>query len=250
MLLEEPSENYSTGWICLYRSFLKWEWYSDIQMVHLFLYILLKTNHKDKKWEGILIKRGQFVTGLKQMSKETTISIQSLRTRLKKLESTGEITIKKTNKYSIITVVEYESYQSPNTQTNNQLTFNQHSTNNQLTTTNNVNNYNNENKKSEKYDLKTFLEDWNTIRAKELKTPSNLNFLSSLEKPDFNDLSKAYSRDDFQKALKGLFKQKVFPNGNTSMQSNPKHFLTHFNSYLSAFNDKNDSLYGKQKIEV
>ena len=52
-----------------------------------------------------------------------------------------EITIKSTNKYSIITILNYESYQdeeiTTNNQTNNQLTNNQQATNKQLTTNKN-----------------------------------------------------------------------------------------------------------------
>lgn len=107
-----------------------------------------------------------------------------------------------------------------------------------------------EGQQKEVYDLKTFLEDWNTIRAKELKTPSNLNYLSSPDKQEFNALAKAYNQEQFKNALTGLFKQKEFPNGNTSMQSNPGHFLKFFNSYLTAFNDRNVGLYGKQKVEI
>jgi len=97
---------------------------------------------------------------------------------------------------------------------------------------------------------KDFLNDWNKNRKKHLNKPSYLNRLSRDENDYFNDLTKDYSRDDFQCALIGLFKQKKMPNGNTTMQSNPKHFLTHFNAYLTAYHDKNSSLYGHEKQET
>lgn len=94
-----------------------------------------------------------------------------------------------------------------------------------------------------------FLKDWNKYRLKHLNKPSHVMKLSRDENGYLNDLSKDYSRDDFQCALIGLFKQKKMPNGNTTMQSNPKHFLTHFNAYLTAFYDRNTSLYGQDKPE-
>lgn len=97
---------------------------------------------------------------------------------------------------------------------------------------------------NKKYSKKEFLEDWNYLRKEHLNKPSFLNSLSRDETSDFEDLNKNYSRDDFQNALIGLFKQKKLPNNNSSMQSNPKHFLTHINSYLTAYHDKNMSLYG------
>jgi len=97
---------------------------------------------------------------------------------------------------------------------------------------------------------KDFLNDWNKYRKKHLNKPSYLNRLSRDENDYFNDLTTDYSRDDIQCALIGLFKQKKMPNGNTTMQSNPKHFLTHFNAYLTAYHDKNSSLYGQDKQDT
>jgi hypothetical protein len=128
----------NSGWIKLYRKFLTWEWYTTPNMVHIFIYLLLSANHEKGKWKGIEVERGQLVTGLLSIKKNTGVSVQSTRTCLERLKSTGEITIKSTNKYSIITVCNYESYQSMellnnkqiNNHTNKQLTNNQQTTNN------------------------------------------------------------------------------------------------------------------------
>jgi len=138
------------GWIELHRKFITWEWFHDSKMVHLFIYILLSANYTEKQWQGITIKRGQLLTGLNSLSKNTSISVQSLRTCLSKLEKTGELTSKSTNKYSILTVCNYELYQGSingiNNQTNKQLTNNQQTTNKQSTTTNKEKKDNKDNK--------------------------------------------------------------------------------------------------------
>lgn len=101
------------------------------------------------------------------------------------------------------------------------------------------------------YDTTEFLTDWNSLRLKHLKKVSHINRIGNNEDlSNFKDLKKDYARDDFKNAMVGLFKQKKLPNGNTSMQSNPSHFLKYFNSYLTAFHDQNDSLYGKKVIET
>lgn len=127
------------GFIKIHRRMLKWEWFSDINTTHLFIYLLLIANWEDKKWKGLLIKRGQVVTGLKKLSAGAGLSIQQTRTSLKKLVSTNEITIKSTNKYSVITIEKYGNYQKKedrgNNQNNNQITNEQQSNNKQLTTT-------------------------------------------------------------------------------------------------------------------
>lgn len=124
------------GWICLWRKFMKWEWYRQPYMVQLFVHLLLSANHEPAKWQGITIERGQLVTGRKKLSKDTGISEQSIRTCLALLKSTSELTIKATNRYSIITVVNYSAYQDKNPNTNQQINQppNQQLTNSQPTT--------------------------------------------------------------------------------------------------------------------
>lgn len=126
------------GWIKIHRKIIKWEWYKTPNMYHLFSHLLLNANHDDGKWQGIDIKKGQLITGLKSLKAETGINTQSLRTCIKRLKSTGEITVQVTNKYSIITICNYEEYQIKRSDANNlannpdnkQLTINQQSTNN------------------------------------------------------------------------------------------------------------------------
>lgn len=83
---------------------------------------------------GETIPRGSFVTSLDSLAKELGLTVQEVRTALKHLISTGELTSKSNNKYRIITVENYELYQQVNKQLNNPLTSNQQATNNQLTT--------------------------------------------------------------------------------------------------------------------
>jgi hypothetical protein len=103
------------GWIKLHRSFLKWEWSNDYKMVSLFIHLLLKANHKPKRWQGMVIGRGQLLTGRKQLSQDTGLSERSIRTCLERLKSTNELTIKTTSKYSLITLVKYDTYQATDT---------------------------------------------------------------------------------------------------------------------------------------
>lgn len=100
------------------------------------------------------------------------------------------------------------------------------------------------------YSEKEFLADWNELRKKHLDKPSFLNKITGQDLENFKDLQKDYNREDFRYALIGLFKQKKLPNNNTTMQSNPKHFLTYFNAYLTAYHDKNRELYGKLEKET
>ena len=84
------------------------------------------------------IKRGQLVTGRKALAAQTGLSEQTVRTSLKHLKLTGEITIISTNERSVITIVNYGKFQDvpemlTSTSTNS-LTNDQPATNQQLTT--------------------------------------------------------------------------------------------------------------------
>lgn len=126
--------NINGNWIKLFSKFVNWEWYKDQNTKSLFIHCLLKANWKEAKFMGETIPRGSFVTSLDSLAKELGLTVQEIRTALKHLISTSEITSKSTNKYRIITVVNYELYQQVNKQTNSQSTSNQQATNNQLTT--------------------------------------------------------------------------------------------------------------------
>ena len=122
------------GWIKLHRQFKDWEWYNKSEMVHLFIHCLIKSNFKEATFQGIKVEKGSFITSIKHLSDETNISVQTIRTCLKKLQLTKEIDVKSTNKLTKITICKYDSYQYESDEANKQLTNNQQTTNKQLTT--------------------------------------------------------------------------------------------------------------------
>ena len=105
------------GWIKIHRKILEWEWYNDNNTKIVFLHLLLTANHKEKRWKGITILRGQKLTSLQHLAEETHLTLRQVRTSLNKLKSTNEIAIKTTNKYTLVTIEKYSDYQD-NTQEN------------------------------------------------------------------------------------------------------------------------------------
>ncbi len=99
------------GYIKLHRSIMDWRWYDDPNTFRLFVHLLLKANHAPKEWRNVKVERGQVLTGLHSLSKETALSVRSVRTAIEHLISTGEVTRQATNQYSLITVVNYAKYQ-------------------------------------------------------------------------------------------------------------------------------------------
>ena len=91
------------------------------------------------------------------------------------------------------------------------------------------------------YKIENFLENWNQLRSHYLKTPSNLNKLYREESDSFNDLENDTTKEQYHKALHGLFKQQKVPAD--VMWFRPKHFLNNIDTYLDAELNKKYNLY-------
>lgn len=119
------------GFIKLYRSLVSWEWYSDIITSRVFIHLLLTVNFEDIQWQGITIKRGERVYSFASLSDEIGITVQQLRSALKRLTITNEITSRSTTKYSVVTVKNYDRYQGATHQSTNEQHSNQQAINTQ-----------------------------------------------------------------------------------------------------------------------
>jgi hypothetical protein len=185
-----------SGFIKLQRKILEWEWYDDIPTKTLFIHLLLKANFKDKTWRGILIKRGEFLTGRKELSKETGLSEQQIKTALNKLKLSQEIAVTTTNKFSIIKVENYCDYQDKKIDSNQQIeqpTTNDQTTIKQQSTTT-------KNEKKEKKEVNSLIESqfkelWNEYKI--LHTPKG-NKEKALDK-----FKKLLSKNKFEDIIRG-----------------------------------------------
>lgn len=99
------------NYIKIDRRILEWEWYGNEHTKSVFLHCLLKANWKDGKFEGKVIPRGSFVTSVKKFSLELNLTEDEVKTALKHLLKTGELTKQSTSKYTVITVSNYDTYQ-------------------------------------------------------------------------------------------------------------------------------------------
>jgi len=197
------------GWIKLHKKFLKWEWSDDPNMVCLFIHLLIRANYEPSKWRGETIERGQLLTGRKQLSKWTGISERSIRTCLERLKTTSELTIKPTNKFSIITICNYEKYQQIPTSTS---TIQTPTTDQQPTTSNNTKNtktglkgeLSNSPKKS-KY--QRFIDFFNEVKGAETGTKGKFKG-DAKSKRQFTAILKDYSGDDIASAVQSMFRDK------------------------------------------
>lgn len=100
------------GWIKIHRKITDWEYYGDPNTFRIFFHCLVSANYEDKQWQGINVNRGSFVTTTSDLSKTLSMTPMQVRTSLKKNVQANTISIESTNKYTIIHVLNFESYQT------------------------------------------------------------------------------------------------------------------------------------------
>lgn len=101
------------NFILLNRSILEWGWADDLYVFKFFICCIMFASFKPQIYRGIKLKRGQFITSLADLSERTGLSVHCIQNCIKKLKSTGEISEKVyPKKYRIITVNNYNNYQS------------------------------------------------------------------------------------------------------------------------------------------
>ena len=76
------------GFVKFQRKIVDWEWYKDIPVRVLFEHLIYTVNWREQQWQGKTINRGQRVASLECLAYETGLSVQQVRTALKKLEKT------------------------------------------------------------------------------------------------------------------------------------------------------------------
>ena len=98
-------------WVKDYRSTLDWGWFTDVPTAHLWEYLRLKVNFVEGEWRGIKVKPGSVILSEDRIASETGLSRQQVRTALKKLVSTNEITKTTTSGFTMITINKWPKYQ-------------------------------------------------------------------------------------------------------------------------------------------
>lgn len=139
-----------SGFIALHRK-IEGHWiFEDPDYFRIWVAMLFAANFKEKEalmnGRVVNLERGQLVFGLNAWSARYGVTSRKLRTLLKHLENSGMIDKQTTNKYSIISITNYDEYQSSDKQT----TSKRQSDDKQVTTPEEVNKVNKGNKPAAK----------------------------------------------------------------------------------------------------
>ena len=114
----------TNGYIKIHRKMTDWGWYKDANTKAMFLHLLLMASYEEHDFRGHTIRPGQVVCGRKQLAEDLGMSEQQVRTALEHLKTTNEITIKSTNKFSIVTIENWAKYQFLSSESTNKSTNN------------------------------------------------------------------------------------------------------------------------------
>lgn len=112
------------GHVKIYRSIEDWRWFNTPHMLEFWVRLLLKANWKDEEKDGETFNRGEIVTSIPELAKETGLTVKQVRVFLGRLVETGEIKVGRTQSRALsrtrtgtssrtrITICNYETYQS------------------------------------------------------------------------------------------------------------------------------------------
>lgn len=109
----------NTGFIMLQRDIINWEWYTDVNTCKLFLHCLLKVNYSQKKWQGIVINKGEFITSYKKLAVETGLTVSKVRTSISKLIDSNCLIVEVTTSYTKILIPNLSDFVVKTNQLNN-----------------------------------------------------------------------------------------------------------------------------------
>mgnify|MGYP002523259769 CR=1 FL=1 len=84
----------TNGYIKEHRSLLSWGWFKEPMTAHLWEYLRLAANWDEAVFKGTPIYRGELVTSYAAMAEATGMSVQNVRTAIRHLKQTGEITMR------------------------------------------------------------------------------------------------------------------------------------------------------------
>ena len=123
------------GFVIIHRKITDWEWYKDTNTRDVFLHLILTCNHEERKFMGETIRPGERVASYAIIAEELGLSIRNVRTAIKHLKMTNEVTSRTNFQYTVFTVVNYGLYQAK--RQTNRPTSDKRLTNDRQTTDNN-----------------------------------------------------------------------------------------------------------------
>jgi len=179
------------GYVKLWRKTVDSEMFQNHKLWAVWTWLLLNATHKEMEvyagLEKVKLYPGQIITGRKLLSRKLLMSERNIRTCLYSLQTTGNLTIKSTNKYSIITIINWDIYQNEDEKSTSNPTSNRPASDQQVTTKQ-------EHKNIRNIYTSDFLTFWDCYPKKVGKGGANRAWEKAKGKPPIADLVAAVER--------------------------------------------------------
>ena len=105
----------SNGWVKLHRGLLEHGIFRDAAVLQVWMYLLLRASYREQKLaigrQVIFLQPGQLLYGRKAVSEKLSMGEGKLRGIMEMLEQSGSITVESSNRYSVVTIVNWMEYQ-------------------------------------------------------------------------------------------------------------------------------------------
>lgn len=175
------------GWIKLHRKLLQSNIFGNEKYLKVFIWCLLKATYRPHMQQvgrqQVALKKGQFVFGRKKAALELNMAPSTVWEYMKILKNDKVVNIKSNNKYSVVTVVNWEVYQNDDDKSDSK--YNNKSTTNQQQIDTNKNVKNDKNNKntnvklkfdedSIEYKLANYLRNWIIKNNPNAKVPNDI----------------------------------------------------------------------------
>lgn len=127
------------GWLKLHRSITSSDVFKNPNVLKFWIWALCKASHVDAEqlvgFQKVLLQRGQFIFGRDKAAQELRMNSSSVYKYLKFFENEKMLSVKSNNKFSVVTIVNWDFYQGDAVQEEQQ-------NNNKITTKKQQNNTN------------------------------------------------------------------------------------------------------------
>ena len=173
--------NNMEGWIKLHRKLLESPVFQNEKLYKIFSWCLLKASHTEHTeligLQKVSLSPGQFVYGRHMAAKELKIKESTLYKYMMWLKNEEILNIQSNNKFSVVTVVNWDLYQSDEPKSNSKVTTKEQQRNSKVTTKEQQRNTNNnvknvKNVKNEKNNPNISLSKENNSLSKDIFVPS------------------------------------------------------------------------------
>jgi hypothetical protein len=199
------------GWVKIHRQLLDNPIISKPDYLSIWVVLLLLANHQEHSfiWNNKkqICKRGQVLTGRKELARKTGVNESKIERILKYLKNEQQIEQQTTTKFRLITIKNYNQYQDFEQQNEQQVNNKRTTSEQQMNTNKNDNNIKNDNNEKNK-DIQTIIDCYQNSFNKRFKV------LNDKRKKYFRGRLKNFTVEEITRSIENYSRTKFYTGEN------------------------------------